>query len=61
MSSFVCGNFVSANVSMSEVTSYLRRFRQSVGTGSTGCEGVDFSPILHRLDSFLASHLGECI
>ena len=50
-----------ADVNMTELVSYLRQFRSSVATGSSGSADLDSAPILRRLDAFLSSHLGGCI
>ena len=46
-----------ADVDMSELIAYLRRFQSSVATGSPG--KLESAPILQRLDTFLSSQLGR--
>ena len=48
-----------ADVNMSDVVSYLRRFRASIATGTAKGSETEAAPILRRLDAFLTSQLGR--
>ena len=48
-----------ADVNMSDVVSYLRRFRASIAAATAEGPETEAAPILRRLDAFLTSHLGR--